>query len=79
MKKDLEETIEENSARKDYLTKFKRENEPSAFYFQGDVNAVGEKIVELMKKEDLTRDQANDSLQYAYNLIKYQSNFLKLN
>ncbi len=73
----MKETRSENIERKSYLTKFKRENEP-ALMFEGS-NKVGEKIVDLMKKEDLTHDQAYASLQYAYNLIKYESNFLKLN
>lgn len=74
----MKETANENNARKRYLTKFKRENEP-AFMFEGSINKVGEQIVELMKKEDLTHDEAYASLQYAYNLIKYEANFLKLN
>lgn len=73
----MKETRSENIERKSYLTKFKRENEPALMFERS--NKVGEKIVDLMKKEDLTHDQAYASLQYAYNLIKYESNFLKLN
>lgn len=69
---------EEESSREHYLKNFKRENAPRILLY-GDSERVGEKIVELLKKEDLTHDQAYASLQYAYNLIKYESNFLKLN
>lgn len=66
----------ENS-RQHYLNKFQRENPVSDLF--GDKSAnVGTKLVEVMKKEDLTYDEAYASLQYAYNLIKYESNFLKL-
>nr|WP_278842521.1 hypothetical protein [Melissococcus plutonius] len=63
--------------RENYLEEFKRENNPDLF-FKPNIDHPGRKIVELLKKEDLTYDQAYASLQYAYNLIKYESNFLKL-
>lgn len=66
------------SNRKEYLQQFQNENEVSDL-FGREARAVGQQIVELMKKEDLTHDEAYASLQYAYNLIKYESNFLKLN
>lgn len=66
------------SNRKEYLQQFQNENEVSDL-FGKKAQTVGKEIVELMKKEDLTYDSAYASLQYAYNLIKYESNFLKLN
>ena len=67
---------EKETAREYYLNEFKRKNKPEMF---GDnIQEIGSQIVEIMKKEDLTHDQAYASLQYAYNLIQYQSNFLKL-
>lgn len=66
-----------NKARDVYLKQFERENAISDLFGKASIN-VGEKIVSLMKKEDLTHDQAYASLQYAYNKIKYESNFLKL-
>lgn len=69
--------MEQNAARETYLTKFKRENAISDLFGTDSVK-VGEQLVSLMKKEDLTYDQAYASLQYAYNKIKYESNFLKL-
>ncbi len=65
------------TAREHYLDKFKREN-PVSDLFGSKSAEVGTKLVEAMKKEDLTYDEAYASLQYAYNLIKYESNFLKL-
>lgn len=70
--------MSKDDARNRYLEKFQRENQVNDV-FDEDVENTGTKIVELMKKEDLTHDQAYASLQYAYNLIKYESNFLKLN
>ncbi len=57
--------------------KFKDENQVATL-FDPKCKEVGEKLVELMKKEDLTYDQAYATLQHAYELIKYESNFLKL-
>ena len=65
------------TAREHYLQTFKRTNQPDEL-FGGQVAEAGKQIVELLKKEDLTHDQAYASLQYAYNLIQYQANFLKL-
>ncbi len=65
------------TAREHYLNVFKHNNQPSEL-FGSEVAEAGKQIVELLKKEDLTHDQAYASLQYAYNLIQYQANFLKL-
>ena len=73
MNKD-KETVREN-----YLKKFRRENRMIDDYFGKGTIEVGDKIVELLKKEDLTHDGAYAGLQYAYNKIRYESNFLKLN
>ncbi|BAP85494.1 hypothetical protein LOOC260_114500 [Paucilactobacillus hokkaidonensis JCM 18461] len=61
-----------------YLKNFERQNNVEQIFNEG-VSPVGKKIVELLKKEDMTYDSAYASLQYAYNLIRYESNFLKLN
>lgn len=60
-----------------YLKDFERQN-PVSDIFGKESELVGNKIIQLMKKEDLTYDQAYASLQYAYNKIKFESNFLKL-
>lgn len=67
----------QESEREIYLSKFKRENRVSNLFSESAVT-VGDEIVDLMKKEDLTYDEAYASLQYAYNKIKYESNFLVL-
>lgn len=67
----------EDNAREFYLKQFEREN-PVSTVFSGATKSTGDEIVKLMKKEDLTYDEAYGSLQYAYNKIKYESNFLKL-
>lgn len=61
----------------DYLIKFQQENDVEPI-FGPRVEPTGQKLVSVMKKEDLTYEEAYASLQYAYNLIKYESNFLKL-
>ncbi|AOB20781.1 hypothetical protein [Lactiplantibacillus plantarum] len=64
--------------RNDYLVNFKRENMVDDL-FSKKSKLAGEEVVATLKKEGLTYDDAYASLQYAYNLIKYESNFLKLN
>ncbi|QFR25261.1 hypothetical protein D1010_12370 [Schleiferilactobacillus harbinensis] len=73
----MKETEEQEFARRRYLSKFQRENAPARIV-DPRAKDVGERIVLLMKKEDLTYDAAYASLQYAYELIRYESNFLKL-
>lgn len=65
-------------ARQHYLENFKRENDKVSDLFGSDIDKVGTEIVDLLKEKDLTHEQVYASLQYAYNLIKYESNFLKL-
>lgn len=66
------------SEQENYLTKFKAERKPEYHGFEKNVSEIGEKIVELLKKEELTYAGAYASLQYAYDLIKFESNFLKI-
>lgn len=68
---------ETSKVRLHYLTKFKAQNSVD-IAFDASIQQIGTKLVDIMKKEDLTREQAYASLQYAYNLIQYESNFLKL-
>lgn len=70
--------MEKETARQHYLENFKRENDKVSDLFESDIDKVGTEIVDLLKEKDLTHEQAYASLQYAYNLIKYESNFLKL-
>ncbi len=72
-------TVESNRER--YLKEFSRMNNMNELFGQeiGEgVTNIGERIVQELKKEDLTHDEAYASLQYAYNKIRYESNFLKL-
>lgn len=70
--------MEKETTRQHYLENFKRENDKVSDLFGSDIDKVGTEIVDLLKEKDLTHEQAYASLQYAYNLIKYESNFLKL-
>lgn len=70
--------MKKETAREHYLEQFKRENDKVSDFFGGNIDKVGTEIVDLLKEKDLTHEQAYASLQYAYNLIKYESNFLKL-
>lgn len=61
-----------------YLKKFDRENNLSELGW-ADSKRYGEDIVKLLEdKEGLTYEEAYASLQYAYNLLKYKSNFVEL-
>lgn len=61
----------------EYLKQFERQN-PVVEIFGEKSKIVGEQLVQVMKKEGITYDQAYASLQYAYNKIRFESNFLKL-
>lgn len=39
---------------------------------------IVEQIVNILKKEELTYEQAYAALQQVYNQLKYESNFIKL-
>jgi hypothetical protein len=73
--KEMNNIDEKKSA---YLKKFDRENDLSELGW-GESKRYGEEIVELLQeKEGLTYEEAYASLQYAYNLLKYKSNFVEL-
>lgn len=74
--KEMNNIDEKKSA---YLKKFDRENDLSELGW-GESKRYGEEIVELLQeKEGLTYEEAYASLQYAYNLLKYNSNFVLVN
>lgn len=61
-----------------YLNDFKRKNRPREIGWPN-AEGYGIEIVELLRtKEGLTYEEAYASLQYAYNLLEYHSNFLKV-
>ncbi len=68
----------EDTDKQMYLNNFRRENNPERMGFPQLSKKVGENLVNIMKKEDLSYDEAYASLQYAYNLLKFESNFLKI-
>ncbi|TPR40437.1 protein-tyrosine phosphatase family protein [Apilactobacillus micheneri] len=72
-------TEKEKINKQKYLSKFPEPMEPKMFKNEQQIKTSGEKLVKLIKKEGLTYEDAYASLQYAYNKIRYESNFLKLN
>lgn len=59
-----------------YLKKFNRENYLAELGWN-ESEKYGKEIVDLLQtKEGLTYEEAYASLQYAYNLLKYNSNFI---
>lgn len=61
-----------------YLTKFKRNNDVDKFGFSKEVEESGKAILDELKKRDLTYDDAYASLQWAYNKLRYESNFVSI-
>ena len=74
----IQTEVNEMNRKQMYLKEFREANDLQGMGFNESDSNVGEKIVDLLKKEDLTHEDAYASLQYAYNLIKLESNFLKL-
>lgn len=68
------------NTREYYLKKFRAENDLTGIFPKAskEIKKTGKQIVEIIKKEDLTYEEAYASLQYAYNLLKYRSNFVKV-
>ena len=60
-----------------YLKDFKAQN-PVRDLFGATSKKLGDEIVNVIKKEDITYEQAYASLQYAYNKLIYESNFVKV-
>ena len=61
-----------------YLGEFKRNNSPENEGFRLEAEQVGKLIVSTIKREALTYDDAYAALQFAYKLLKYESNFVKV-
>ena len=58
-----------------YLNTFERIVLDKEFFSEG-AQKIGEAIVSQLKKENITYDEAYASLEYAYQFMKYQSEFL---
>lgn len=74
----IKESEETKSAKEHYLNKFKRNNDVSKLGFSLESEKTGKKIVAELKKRGLTYDDAYASLQWAYNRLNYESNFLDI-
>lgn len=70
---------EKEIEKKMYLNNFPEPTNPDMFRNERHIKVSGQKVIEILKKEGLTYEDAYASLQYAYDKIKYESNFLKLN
>lgn len=69
----------ENKKIKDlYLQEFKKENDPAEKCFDVDVKEISEEVVSIMRKRGLTYEEAYAVLQYSYNKLKFESNFIHL-
>lgn len=69
----------ENKKMKDlYLQEFKKENDPAEKCFDVDVKEISEEVVSIMRKRGLTYEEAYAVLQYSYNKLKFESNFIHL-
>lgn len=66
------------TAKEDYLSKFKRNNDVEKLGFSKEAEKAGKVILEELKNRDLTYDDAYASLQWAYNKIRYESNFISI-
>jgi hypothetical protein len=64
--------------RERYLTKFKRKNDVEQFGFSVESATAGQDVINELKKRDLTYDDAYASLQWAYNKLQYESNFINI-
>lgn len=65
--------------RQEYLKKFKKEVHPKEGMFEEDkTNVIGEEIVNILKKEELTYVDSYAALEYAYRLLKFNSEFTHL-
>ncbi len=71
--------MDKNKKMKDlYLQEFKKENDPAEKCFDVDVKEISEEVVSIMRKRGLTYEEAYAVLQYSYNKLKFESNFIHL-
>ena len=64
--------------KEEYLKSFRRQQDLNEFGFKEEIAEIGKDIVTLLKNRDLTYEEAYASLQFAYNDLKFQSNFISL-
>ena len=71
--------MDKNKKMKDlYLQEFKKENDPAEKCFDVDVKEISEEVVSIMRKRGLTYEEAYAVIQYSYNKLKFESNFIHL-
>ena len=61
-----------------YLQEFKKENDPAENCFDVDVKNISKEVISIMRKKGLTYEEAYAVLQYSYNKLKFESNFIHL-
>lgn len=64
--------------KEEYLKKYQRQQDLNEFGFNEEIAEIGKEIVILLKNKDLTYEEAYASLQFAYNDLKFQTNFISL-
>lgn len=66
--------------RRAFLKRFEEQNDLSDPYHDAEpeIKEAAHRIIQILKKEDFTYTEAYASLQYAYNKLKFESNFVKL-
>lgn len=61
-----------------FLSKYQRQQDLNEYGFKEEIADIGKEIVILLKNRDLTYEEAYASLQFAYNDLKFQSNFISI-
>ena len=77
MSNDIQENHEFASMSR-LLKNFQIESNDFILHFGEEPKTIGIEIADLLKEKRLTHAQAYASLQYCYNLLRYESNFLQL-
>lgn len=75
---DNEKSSKYDTAKEHYLSKFKRNNDVEKLGFSKEAEEAGKVILNELKNRDLTYDDAYASLQWAYNKLQYESNFVNI-
>lgn len=65
-------------AKEEFLRRFHLNEKPDELFEGAPIGMVSDDVLDLLKENGLTVDQAFAVLQRTYDQIKYESNFLKL-
>lgn len=79
----IQPNSKETTSRERFLKDFKEtnnllENKGLVFIKPDYIKKLGMEITNFIKKKDLTYTEAYASLQYAYNLLQFESNFVQV-